>query len=205
MKFLRKPQYAAVIAVVADILMLVAAVILDAVRERFPAEYTFNVDAISVSSTHPYDMFGIVAASVLVLAVVMSALVIIGGIVNGGKKAAPRITGGIVLLILSAGVIMFSYAVVKGRQPESTEFFAYTDDTLRIVIAEERYEDDLGMMKLFQVNEDTGDAELLTATDITTFANGATDRYNFSWLTEYALRVSFQDGINMRVLQIPIA
>ena len=204
MKILRKPQVAFSVAIAADILMLVAAVVLDAVRDKFPIEYTFTVESIAVNASDPYSFFGIIAALVLVLVVVMSAFIMIGGYISEGKKKAPRIIGGIALLVMSVGLILFSFLVVRGRQPDSIEYIAYTDDTLRIVVAEEKYDEDFGAVKFFKVDENSGSAELLASTDISMFANGDTERYSFAWETNTTLKVVFYDVNSSRVLLMPI-
>lgn len=201
MKLLRRPVFAAALAVVVDILMLVAAVVLDALRARFGAEYSFNSETLEVTAQHPYDYFGIVAALALVFVTVMAAFVIAGGFASGGGKVAQRVCGGIALVVVSAAVVLFSFLVVRGKQPDRIEFIAYTDDTLHLVIAEERYADDLGAAKIYGVDVDSGEARLLVSTDISTFADGNTERYEFVWADAQTLAIGFMDGMTKRVLQ----
>ena len=204
MKLLRRPKLAAALAVATDILMLVAAVVLDALRERFPAEYTFDFDiySLGISTRHPYDLFGIAAAVALVFVTVMAAFVIAGGFVSGSGKVAQRISGGIALIVLSAAVVLFSFFIVRGRQPEQVEYIAYTDESICIVIAEERYSGDVGVLKLFDAQLGGGEARLMATTELNTFANGDTERYEFTWVDTQTLAVSFIDGPNKRDIYV---
>ncbi|MGN0686478.1 MAG: hypothetical protein ACI4KA_00060 [Oscillospiraceae bacterium] len=198
----KRTKLCAAAAAAADILMLAAAVVLDILRPHFAAEYTFDKDTLAVSASHPYDMFGIIAAAALVFAAVMAAFVIAGGFVSGGKNTAAHIVGGVSLIIISAAVILFSYLVVRGQQPTRTEFIAYTNDTKNIIIAEEKYSDNCGAVKIFSVGEESGPARLLASTDIKEFSNGSTERYTLEWRTNEVLGIRFYDGNTLRALQV---
>ena len=201
MKILRKPQIAASIAITLDILMLAAAMVLSSLRDRFPAEYTYDKEHKLITSSHPYDMFGIIAAAALAVAAVMTAFIIVGAF-SDNKKTSPRIAGGIMLIIFSAAAILFSWLVIRGEQPKDTNYLSYTNNTHRIIIAEEKYRDDYGVAKFFAVNNDSGEARLVASTDITTFTEDNQERYTLQWISDTTLHISFIDGYNGRELSI---
>ncbi len=202
MKILRRPMLAAALAAAVDVFMLAAAVVLDLLRDKFSASYSFDLDSISIATSHPYDMFGIFSAAALVFAAVMAAFIIAGGVTLSREKAVGRIVGGVVLIVASAAVILLAFLVVRGKQPEKVGYYTYTDDTLRIVVVEEQYDENLGAAKFFCVSEDSTEAKLLVSTDISTFANGDKERYTLEWRSDNVLGIKFMDGSKLKVLQV---
>lgn len=205
MKILRRPKLAAAIAVVADILILAAAVVLDRLRGSFSATYAFDPESLAISESHPYDMFGAAAAVVLVLAAVMSAFMIAGAFTSGGSRTAQRITGGVCIMVFSAAAVLCAFMLVNGRRPDSVEYLSYTDDELRIVVAEEHYGESLGVAEFFAVDSDTGEARLLVTTDISTFADGDKERYTLLWTDEGRLGIRFVDGLLTRMIRVDVS
>lgn len=202
MKLLRKPKLAAGIAVTADILLLAAAVVLSAIRGRFQSEYIYSSDPVAITASHPYDHFGIAAALVLVLAAVMTAFIVVGAVGKAGKNGTPQLVGGIALIVFSTAAVLFAWLVVRGQQPRSVEYLAYTDETLHIVVMEEQYTDALGAAKVFSVDPDSNSASLLAVTDIAEFADGNEERYALSWVSKDVLKITFIDGFRIRELQL---
>lgn len=202
-KILRKPMLVAGIIIAVDIVMLVLAIVLDINRGAFPTSYTFTEEDFVVAS-HIYDSFGIVAAIALVITVALSAVMIIGiiGTKRSGKLAA-GIIGGALLLAVSVGAVMFSFMWVRGAQPVSSVFYPLTDDTMHLLILEDKYTDDCGTLKIFQYDGGFGELELLAATEITTFSDSHEDYY-MAWLSEDTLAIRFVDGYSVRTLQISI-
>ncbi|MBE6902303.1 MAG: hypothetical protein E7478_07490 [Ruminococcaceae bacterium] len=204
MKLLRRPMLAAAIAVAADVVVMAAAVLLDVLRGRFTATYTFDPELVLISESHPYDMFGVVVALAMVLAAVMAAFIIAGGFTTGGGKVAQRITGGVLLVAASVAAMMISLMLVGGRRPQQVTYLSYTDDALHIVVAEEKYSEELGVANFFSVNDETGAAELLVATDISTFANDNAERYTLVWTDSDTLGIRFVDGMLTRMIRVDV-
>lgn len=202
MKLLKRPQLAASIAATVDIVMLAAAVVLSYLRGSFATEYSFDAEKMLINSRHPYDYFGIVAAVALVVAAAMTAFIIAGAVMGDSKKRVPRLVGGAALMILSTAAVLLSWFIVKGQQPQSVEYYPYTDKTMQIVVAEEKYDYAFGVAKFFLVDEDAGTAKLLISTDITTFTGEDTERYKFEWIAEDQLRIVFFDGTYAHEIQI---
>lgn len=203
-KILRRPMLAAGIAIAADIITLIAAAVLSALRGGIESTYIFTEER-TVITQHPFDLFGIFAAAALVIVSAMAGLIIAGAFSKGvsEKKITPRIAGAAVLLVISAAVILLSLYVSRGEQPVSTEFYYYSDKEMYLTIAEEKYREDYGRVKIYSTDEEQGTAELLASTEITQFAEN-NERYMIEWIANDVLRIVFADGMQHKSLQIPI-
>ena len=202
-KILRKPLITAGIIIAVDVVMLVLAIVLDINRSEFPTSYTFTEENFVVAS-HIYDGFGIIAAIALVVTVALSAVMIVGVIATKrGSKLTVGIIGGALLLAASVVAVMFSFVWVKGPQPVSSVFYPLTDDTMHLLLLEDKYTDNYGTLKIFQYDGGFGELDLLAATEITTFSDSHEDYY-MGWLSEDTLAIRFADGYSVRTLQITI-
>lgn len=203
----RRPIMAAVIAIIADLLLLAAAIVLNALRGNFSESYTYTQDLVTeyytIYAHHPFDLFGIPAAVVLVIVAGMSAVIIAGAFVKSsdGKSGAPHIVGACVLLAASVAVVFLSMFVVKGAQPQHRSYLYYTDETMHLTFIEEKYSEDYGALKIFRIHEDCDEAELLAMTDISEFAE-SNERYSLAWIDEDVLQITYADGMNHRSLQL---
>ncbi len=202
-KILRKPLITAGIIIAVDVVMLVLAIVLDINRSEFPTSYTFTEENFVVAS-HIYDGFGIIAAIALAVTVALSAVMIVGVIgTKRGSKLTVGIIGGALLLAASVVAVMFSFVWVKGPQPVSSVFYPLTDDTMHLLLLEDKYTDNYGTLKIFQYDGGFGELDLLAATEITTFSDSHEDYY-MGWLSEDTLAIRFADGYSVRTLQITI-
>ncbi len=203
-KLIRRPVLAAVIAIAADILILVAAAVLSAVRDQVPSEYYFTAERI-ITASHPFEYFGIAAAVVIVIAAAMSVLMLISALTISAesKRTAPQITGAVLLLVFSAAAALVSWLIVSGQKSVSEEYYYFTNDELHIVMQEEKYSDTYGVLKIFSTPESEGEAILLASTDISSFGENE-EHYTLEWLSDDVIGVRFSDGMKYRSLQIPI-
>ena len=214
MKLLTKPRTAAAVMVICDVLVLAAAVILDALRARVPATFSFDPSNVEVDVSHPYDLFGIVTAVFLVIAAVMTGFMIAGAVAGSKSKMPMRITGAAVLLIVSAAVVIFSYFFVCGLPIKNTICFVFENNGMNIAVQETEYAFGAGTMDIYRMDEtshvhEDGSAHSefevshITGVEITEFSSDDT-RYTLDWVLEHDLRVRFFDGDIHRTLQFTL-
>lgn len=214
MKFLIKPKIASAVMIVCDLLVLTAAVILDAFRAKVPASFSFDATRVKVDISHPYEYFGIVAAVLLVIAATMTGFMIAGAAAGVKSKMPMRITGAAVLLIVSAAAIIFSHFFVCGLPAKNTICFVFQNSGLNIAVQETEYSFGTGTMDIYRLDETTHthedgstysefDVSYITGTTITQFSTDAT-RYTLDWVLDTDLRLRFYDGDVHRTLQFSI-
>ncbi len=216
MKLIRKPVIPATIAVITDLAALVLAVLLNILRGKIPAAYSFDSTNVVVKITHPYDYYGIFTAVALLTVVVMSGLIIAAAISGSKSKAASRGVGAAALLIISVAVVLFSHYVVRGLPAESYTCFVFEDGTDTIAIQETKYIDGTGTNEVFRLcetehdhdNPDTSEhkhysVELLTGTEIKHFATDST-RYTLDYGYSNDIVIRFMDGDSYRSLNIKL-
>ena len=208
-KILRRPMIAAAVAIVIDLAVLVSAVVLDSIRGSFQSEYSYTIDIPAdmyiVTESHPYDISGIFFAVALVIAAVMSAVILIGALSKNrvGQKAVSEVVGAAVLLVISAAVILFSYFIVNGSKPSEMTDYSFTDETLQLIIREEKYSEDEGITKIFLIDDEKESIRLLAMAEISEFAESA-ERYSISWVTDNTLYIAYSDREMYKTLQINI-
>lgn len=214
MKLLIKPKIAAAIAIICDLLALAAAVVLDAVRSKVPASYSFDHIQVRVDVAHPYEYFGIATAVLLALAAVMTGFVIAGALAGGKAKMVMRLVGAAALLIVSVAVIIFAHFFVCGAPVEDTACFVLNSGDKNIAIQETKYSFGMSTMDIYTLNgemhyhEDGAEAHPvevthITGTDIMEFSKDP-DRYIVDEVFENELFVRFMDGGTYRTLQFTI-
>lgn len=202
-KILRNPFIPAATAVALDLLMLAAAVLIHIFSAKLPRTYFFENGGIT---KHCFtDYFGAITAAVIGICVLMSALIIVSGIMkkrsDGGSAAMySAISMGAGLLALSSAICVFAMNFAGGKTPESTSYYGYTNDTAHILFAEEKYPDG-NTLCIYNVNEENGDAVMLVQTELIELSD-SDERYKLSDISENVLYVAFSDGGRYRTLQI---
>ncbi len=149
MKLLIKPKIAAAIAIICDLLVLAAAVVLDAVRSKVPASYSFDHIQVRVGVSHPYEYFGIATAVLLALVAVMTGFVIAGALAGGKAKMVMRLVGAAALLVVSVAVMIFAHFFVCGVPVEDTACFVLNSGDKNIAIQETKYSFGKSMMDIY--------------------------------------------------------
>ena len=199
-RFLRKPWLFAGAAVGLDLAMLIMGLVLSRIPTEGSVIYTANGS--SIEKTQPLAFFGVIAAVVLAVCCVLSALIIAGAFVR--KKRAPQILGAVWLMILSIAMTGASAYMVFGLPARSERYYSYSDETHRLIIEETEPYSGRGTVSFYLTgSEQEGTAVLLARTDIGTYSDGA-DRYEISWVGDKTLTVDFIDGANYRTLTIPV-
>ncbi len=198
----RRQKIAVIVTAATDALMLVAAMVLDAVRDSVPAAYVFEDDG-NITASHPFDRFGFAAAAALVIVTAMFAAALVNIISADVKKRGARIAVFSALFAVSVAAVMFSYLWVRGAKPINTSVYSYTDSRVRLALMEENYTDDFGALTVFAVNEQRDQLALLAATDIHSRSDSSEDYY-IDWIMDGMLRITFLDGDSYRAVQIDL-
>ncbi len=212
MKIIRRPMIAATVVIVADLLTLALAGVLNLVRGSIPANYRYVEDLVYIEITHPYDLFGIFTVAALVTAVVMTGCIIAAAITGAKAKTVSRIVGAAVLLVISVPLILFSHYFVCGIPARNFACFVFNDNEYTIAIQETEYSDGTGTVEVFRLNEyeheHNGTAEhehysveFLTASELFDFSTDST-RYELEWGYSNDLVIRFQDKGSYRSFHI---
>lgn len=195
---LKKPWLFAGAAFGLDLAMLIAGMVLSAVK--LPTEYTANADIIE--RTEPLAFFGVIAASAVALVCVLTGLIICGAFLK--RRRAAQIMGAVGLLVISLAMLGSSAFMAQGSPVKDRYSVSYSDDELRLIIEETKpYFGGCTVSFFLTRTEDEGKAALLAVTDLNEF-NVSSDRYSIVWSDENTITVSFEDGRNYRQLTIPI-
>lgn len=198
----RRQKIAVIVTAAADALMLIAAMVLDAVRDGVPSAYVLEADG-NITVSHPFDCFGFVAAAALVIVTAMFAAALVNIISSDIKKRGARIAGFSALFAASVAAVMFSYLWVRGAKPINTSVYNCTDSNMQLALLEENYTDDFGTLTVFAVNEQRDELALLAATDIHSRSDSSDD-YCIDWIMDGILRITFLDGSSYRAVQIDL-
>lgn len=213
MKLLMKPKIAAAVIGVCDLILLIAAIVLDAVRAKVPADLSFDPAQVKVEVSHPYEYFGIATAVFLAIAAVMTGFMIAGALAGTKVKTAARLVGAAVLLIVSVAVIIFAHFFVCGAPVEDTACFVFQNGGVNIAVQETKYSFGSGMMDVYKLEGDmmlyAGEAASkvsvthITGTGITEFATNSS-RYTLDEVYDAQMRLRFFDGDIHRTLQFTL-
>ncbi len=214
MKLIRKPIIAAITAVIIDIIMLALAVVLNLLRGKFPAQYSFNETDVKVEIFHPYDYFGILTAAALAAVIVIAALIIAAALTGAKAKTASRIVGAIILVVLSSGAVLFSHYIVCGIPDTGHICYVFRSEECDLAIQETEYIDGTGTVEVFKLtelphdHESLGTAEhehynvtFLAASEIQNFSTD-NNRYTLEWDINGRLVIKFKDGMSYRSFNI---
>ncbi len=197
-----RQKIAVIVTAAADALMLIAAMVLDAVRGGVPSDYVLEADG-NITVSHPFDCFGFAAAAALVIVTAMFAAALVNIISSDIKKRGVRIAGFSALFAASVAAVMFSYLWVRGAKPINTSVYNCTDSNMQLALLEENYTDDFGTLTVFAVNEQRDKLALLAATDIHSRSDSSDDYY-IDWIMDGILRITFLDGSSYRAVQIDL-
>lgn len=190
--------------IAADFVIAAVAVVLVLLRSKVSAVYTLSGDGEQpIAMSHPFDFFIIAVIIALVIVASMTA-VMIAGILSkkSDTKPVPKVIGSAVLLAVSVLIILLSFFMVRGDIPVETKYYSYSDSNAYIVIAEEKYSDGKGLVKVYMPSLTDNSVKLLATSWLESFAENE-ERYSLSWLNNKTLlRIDFTDGKNARMLQI---
>ncbi|MBQ8172208.1 MAG: hypothetical protein IJZ95_09485 [Oscillospiraceae bacterium] len=203
-KILRRPRTAATIVLATDFVIAATAVVLGTLRSKVSATYTLTGNGEQpISMSHPYDFFIIAVIIALVIAASMTAFMMIGILSKkNDAKPVPKIIGSAVLLTASVLIILLSFFMVRGDVPVETKYYSYSDSNACIVIAEEKYSDGKGLVKVYMPSLTDNSVKLIATSWLESFAENE-ERYSLSWQNNKTLlRIDFIDGKNARMLQI---
>ncbi len=215
MKLIRKPIISAGVAIATDIIMLALAAVLNILRGRVPASYTFDPIEVLVIVSHPYDLFGILTAAALAIAAVMSAFIIAAAVTGSKSRAASRMVGAAVLLTVSVAAVLFAHFIVRGQTAEDYACHVFEDGNYKVAIQETKYSEHEGTVEVFLLTEaahdhdapDTSehthsyDVRLLAGSEIHTFSDSSDD-YELVGDINENLVVRFMDGDSYRQFNI---
>jgi hypothetical protein len=205
-KIFRKPLIAGGISLAADIALLVAAAVLNAIRARF--EVSCYLTESGVSETSPYGFFGIAAVVCVIIAAGAAAVIISAAVLNG-KKAAAAICASAGLLALSGGAAWFSSYIVNGEKPRSAEFVSFSDESRTLILAEEQY-DGTNLLKIYLTDPDAEKGDevtrlVCTELKVLTESGGFEDRYTLTSISEDMVQIGFADGdSSYRTIQVSL-
>lgn len=194
---LRKPWLFAGSALGLDIAMLVTGMVLS--RVNIEPEYTLADNA--VQRSQPLGFFGVIAAVVLGIICVLTALIIAGAFTK--KKRAAQFAGAAALLVVSLCMIGVSAVTALGLPPQSRTLVSYTDEELTLLIEEEHRYAGNGVVSFFLTDGSKEKVVRLASTEITEYSS-SDDRYMVSWVSDDILTVGFQDGMNYRTVQMNV-
>lgn len=194
---LRKPWLFAGSALGLDIAMLVTGMVLS--RVHIEPEYTLVDNAIQRSQ--PLGFFGVIAAVVLGIICVLTALIIAGAFTK--RKRAVQFIGAAALLVVSLCMVGASAVTALGLPPQSRTLVSYTDEELTLLIEEERPQYGSGIVSFFMTDDGQDRIVRLASTDISEYSSDD-DRYTVSWVSDNILTVGFQDGTNYRTVQMSV-
>lgn len=197
-----RQRVALIVTAVTDILMLVAAMILDSLRESLPTEYILAENG-DITAVHPLDRFGIAVALALVIVTVMFAFALVNIINSEDKHRRGKAIGFSLLFALSVTVVMFSYLWVRGSLPQRTVCHNLTDSNVDLVLMEEIHSDDFGTLNIFLTDQHREEIVLLAATNINSYSKSSDDYY-IDWIMDNVLRIRFPDGNGYRSIQIDL-
>ena len=216
MKLLPKTKTASAVMIICDLLVLAAAVVLDALRGSVPADFSFDPEQVEVVISHPYELFGIVTAVLLVVTAVMTGFIIADALTGARTKTAMRFVTAAVLLTVSAAAILFSHFFVCGAPVENRICFVFEDSSagMNIAVQETEYSFGSGTMEIYKLEETVHDHEdgtshahyevsYITGTEIHEFSTDAS-RYTLDWVLDTQLRIRFYDGDVHRTLQFSV-
>lgn len=198
----RRQKIAVIVIAAADALVLIAAMVLDLLRDSVPTAYALEADG-NITASHPFDRFGFVAAAALVIVASMYAAALVNIISSDSKKRGARIAGFSALFAVSVAAVMFSYLWVRGAKPINTSIYSCTDSNMQLALLEENYTDDFGTLTVFAVNEEQNKLAVLAATDIHSRSDSGDD-YSIDWIVDGVLRIMFLDGVSYRSVQIDL-
>lgn len=201
-RFSLRQKVAVIVIAIIDVFMLIAAVVIDALRDSVPVQYVLEEDG-SITASHLFDFFGFTVAGALVIITAMFAAALVNIIGSEDKKRGTRIAGFSALFAASVAVVMFSYLWVRGAKPINTSVYSYTDSNMQLALMEENYTDDFGTLTVFAVDEHHEKLALLAATDIHSRSESSDDYY-IDWVMDGMLRITFLDGYNYRSVQIDL-
>ena len=199
----RKPYLFAMIMGGLDLLLLIAAAVLNSVRGNFEVSYTYEEPVIT--KHNPLDVFGYGAAAILVLAAVLFAFLLVGILLSrarGRKGAAIKVVGAFLLLVISVAVVFFSWNIVIPQTVGKTTAYCYTDETHELIFTEETYLGGEDLLSIYLNNND-GTATFIAATELHERSDNA-DRYELIWTTVGLLTIRFDDGMNKRTMRVEV-
>lgn len=194
---LRKPWLFAGSALGLDIAMLVTGMVLS--RVHIEPEYTL-VDK-TIQRSQPLAYFGVIAAVVLGIICVLTALIIAGAFMK--KRRAAQFAGAVALLIISMFMVGASAVTALGSPTQSRTLISYTDEELTLFIEEEHPYYGSGVVSFFLTDSEQEKIVRLASTDISEYSTDD-ERYTVSWVSDDVLTVGFQDGMNYRTVQMNV-
>ena len=196
-KRLKNPFFPAAFIMAADILLLVAAAVLRALRGGFTTAFAYAEGAGITESC------GADTAIMIAAVIALAAGAALWGREDG--SAALRVITGAVMLCLSAAAAGFAVYAVRGEQPAESEYSGFIDGRGRVVIiVEEEYREG-NMLKVYRLDGEQENAYRLTALSLKerTQEGDFDSRYHLSWLSDGLLTLTFTDGGAYRSLTIP--
>lgn len=206
-KRLKNPFFPAAFIMAADILLLLFAAVVRALRDKFPPVCTY-ADGVGISEKCGADTAIMIAAVVgLAAAAALAGFIFAGAALWGREDGSTglRVVTGAVMLGLSAAAACFSMYVVRGEQPSASEYSGFIDGRGHVVIiVEEEYSKE-NILKVYLLDDEQNEAFRLTALPLMERTQGSDfdSRYNLSWITEEVLTLGFVDGGAYRSLSIP--
>lgn len=182
-----------------DIAMLVVGLVLSGVS----FEITYSLGENGIVRSEPLAFFGVIAAVVLGINCVLTALILVGTFTHSKSRGA-GIIGAAGLLLVSLVMIAGSAFMALGSPVKSRSCYSYSDDSLRLIAEETEPYFGGGKVSFFLTpTEGSEKVILLASTDITEFSENE-ERYTISWQSDELLQISFTDEDRYRTLTIEV-
>ncbi|MGN0649122.1 MAG: hypothetical protein ACI4KM_01680 [Oscillospiraceae bacterium] len=198
-RLLRRPRIAAFAIMGLDMLLLLVCVILSILEGTIGVVYESD-SKLNITVQSPFWYFGIVAAVIVVLQAGFTAVMIIANFNSGQRGQLWHVNlAAAVLMAISALIAMLSVQILVHDFDEIYSY-AYTDNSKTVVLMERRRAV-LGecTLVLFKVD---GDKPYRAATIPLREVGGTSDRYSLEWISEDELCISFNDGYNLRYVNL---
>ncbi len=203
-RLFKRPMIIGYIVLGADMLTVLAAILLNIFRSGIKPRYELSGDGVRIIST--FGMFGIIAAALVILAAIAAGALIADAVVRkkSGGVSSREITGAVgmtVLSLLAAGMSM--YITKPEEQPESKSF-KYNDISGVYIVSEDKYADGNALsVYRAETDEDGAECKLLAEVPLEDLNDTPKSRYILN-VDEGNLMVNFEDGGKYRELSIPV-
>lgn len=198
-KLLRRPKISAFVIIALDMLMLLICMIMSALESSVGVIYESDSN-LNITVQSPFWYFGIVAAAIVVVQAGFTAVMIIANF-NSGQRGQlwPVNLAAASLMAISAIAAMLCVELII-HDFDEVYSYAYTDNSKKIVLMERRRAV-IGECTLVIFKVD-GETPYRAASIPLREIGGTSERYGLEWVEEDELCISFEDGINLRYVNI---